>query len=71
MPYIFDDYNKIGHHSWTYRFNGSSDTGYRMAIEKVLSVDATVCIVVRLTHKFGLCVKLMVTSTSQWLYIQQ
>jgi len=32
MLYIFDDYNKNGHHSWTYPFNGNSDTGYRMAI---------------------------------------
>jgi len=37
--------------------------------KKVLSVDATVCIVACLTHKFGLCVlKLLVTLTDQWLH---
>ena len=35
--------------------------------KKVSSVDATVFIVACLTHKFGLCVKLLVTLTYQWL----
>jgi len=33
-----------------------------------LSVNVTVCIIACLTHKFGLCVKLLVTSTYQWLH---
>jgi len=33
--------------------------------KKVSSVNATVCIVACLTHKFGLCVKLLVTLTYQ------
>ena len=39
--------------------------------QKVSSVDAAVCIVACLTHKFGLCVKLLVTLTYQWLHSLQ
>jgi len=41
------------------------------AWQKVPSVNVTVCIVACLTHKFGLCVKLLVTLTYQWLHSLQ